>query len=301
VVSPAPDSSSTYLPKSARQKPGNPRATLLQWVLPILVFVAVYEFFANPSGPRPATEPSASAPGWIRLVEWLVPAVAVGWAAVWIHAIRAFKKVVERAGALKRQGAFDEAEALLRGEQRRRWWAGAIRTSLGTHLGALAVERGDLDAAVPLLLASRRRFGAWARTIRYAAAENLVMCHILRGDPSSAEHWLAVLQREAKPTTGPQAFFLFEVLIALRRREHEHAQVMIRERWRELEAAVPVAALREYRILEAFALAQQGVREAGKAEAIIAEIKEAGNPPECFAHYRKAWPEMALFLEVNGL
>lgn len=290
-----------YLPRPEAPQPApqaNGKRTLILWGVLILIFVAIYQLVsANaPAHARPEAEP---ADGWSAL-SLMGPGVVfavIAWCVLWVRRVNAVQPRMNEAIAKLRDGDTDGSDRILDELAARYRWPGTVVVMIAFNRASGAARRGDFARAIALYERAFPRVIWNRRQIRHAIAVEVAWCHSLAGDLAAAERWLTTAAGLAKDE-GAVSPLLVETVVALRRGKAEETAARLAERWPELERTLVGVVLRPLRVLWAFALAQLGPRGAGQVEAVLAPIRPL-RPGE-MESYRKAWPEMALFLDAHG-
>jgi tetratricopeptide (TPR) repeat protein len=169
-----------------------------------------------------------------------------------------------------------------------------------------AMRQGKLDPAIELWAELDECYEAELTSMLYsvAAATDRAFALALAGRVEDAERALDDAERRSTKhpprSTDAVSIVLARATIECRAGRSEAAAKLIDERWAACEYAMSGSITRLLRVVRGFALASTDPRNAGVADATVAQSR----PPLFGGEYGflgAKWPEMATFLTTNGL
>jgi hypothetical protein len=238
-----------------------------------------------------------------------IGAITVGAYATWYGALRIQSGRQQRLFLAAHRQAHTAA---IRGDLQSaydifRRWAGSAQpprvSAMARHnIAWVHIRRCELDLAIDLLLdnddrnaRALREIGLWS-----SSAADLGLVYALVGELPDAETWLAEAERrEYDFLSAAPAIAFARAVLDCRTANSARAERSLDERWAEHEASSPGNNLRLMCVVRAFAIADAGPRESGRADAMLAKARPLAYPAE-YDFLTVSWPEMAAFLEAHG-
>ncbi len=234
----------------------------------------------------------------VAIVVWFV-----GYMAVATFHVKRFNADSVTMMAMLGRGEHDKAAELCAG-----WARGvtvpAVITSAARHNIAWAtLRKGQLNEARALFSTNELANARWlkANQMYSVSALDRALCSALLGELDQARRALDDAETRALRAhlsyAAMRAFV--DAVIACRDGRAAEAAKALADRWTEYETMTTGDVLRPLRVVRAFALAQEGPRNAGQVETMISAVRPAY--PTEYAFLAVSWPEMAAFLASHGL
>lgn len=181
-----------------------------------------------------------------------------------------------------------------------RRWSVSARCTARHNLGLTRARQGEVRGAIELFAYNVRH--SLRGALRVQSAVELTICLALVGELDLATAWLIESERRvAKQSPGLKAAAAYaRALVDCRCGRSADATRALESNWADLEGHFPLSFLRPIRVVRAFAETQEtGPRGAGVVARLLADAR-----PRFLAEYdwlAAEWPEMRVFLEVQGL
>jgi hypothetical protein len=255
----------------------------------------------SPSAPPPAAAVLRSIlQGWYWFPLAAIP-IGAGWWMLGTWRKKPFQAETGRGIEQMFQGDLAGAQRTFETVKRRYRIHPTLRVNTLFNLANVRVREGDLAGAIGQILALEEEQLLWVALAGLSAlsARQLAICYGLLGDLDNAERWMATT-RERVPRPEDTSLLFPETVLACRRGRYDEIAHRLAAQWREAESTLPGSGFRGLRVLRAFALHQSGgPRMSGQVDELLTGMRPTR--PQEFDWLGKHWPELAMFLETQGL
>jgi hypothetical protein len=312
-------SSEPFLPQPEPVAPAAPPnkkssvKTLVLWVILIMMFLAIWQFFSPEPGKTrsalPAPAPCETVSAWWTTAPVVIVLVLVVVGLRWFW--RSYALSVEfglamepgRVAVAERRfaAAFDVFARNAAAYAKKPGYEASARLSLGNA----QLWAGELTRAIDTFAAiEKKRAVLFSSSVRTIAAVNLAFAQALLGQLDAAERWSTETRARLTKNRDDRLDYaarlcLAEATIAIRRGRSQEAAELLEKNWATMREVLSGNMMRVAELLRAFVDAAGGVRQSNTLTERLVRVEPV--LPGELAFLGVGWPEMHAFLAAHGL